>query len=137
MAVSSKPKSNFDFCPVISESSLFLDLQRVKPVYYPCPDRDHGCVLRYCADTLTRPLHKLFTLSLETSDFPHRWKESFDIPLHKKGSKLNACNYRGISKLSSLKMLPFGVYFILSQMILEKNVRLMWLTLISVRRLIL
>jgi len=25
------PKSNFIFCPVISESSLLLDLQRVKP----------------------------------------------------------------------------------------------------------
>jgi len=44
-------------------------------------------------------------LSLETSDFPHRWKESFVIPLHKKGSKLNACNYRGISKLSAIPKL--------------------------------
>jgi len=34
-------------------------------------------------------LHKLFTLSLETSDFPHKWKESFVIPLHKKEEHYN------------------------------------------------
>jgi len=59
-----------------------------------------GIALRLCV-----ALHKLFTLSLETSDFPHRWKESFVIPLHKKGSKLNACNYRGIKKLSAITKL--------------------------------
>jgi len=96
------PKSNFIFCPVIRKSSLILDLQRAKPVYSPGPDEVPGCVLRDGAETLCRPLHKLFTLSLETSDFPHRWKKSFVIPLHKKGNKLNASNYRGISKLSAI-----------------------------------
>jgi len=55
--------------------------------------------------SLCRPLQKLFTLSLETSDFPHRWKESFVIPLHKKESKFTACNYRGISKISAIPKL--------------------------------
>jgi len=99
------PKSNYIFCPVISESSLPLDLQRVKPVYFPGPDGVPGCVLRYCTETLCRLLHKLFTLSLETSDFPHRWKELFVIPLHQKGDKLNACNYGGTSKLSAISKL--------------------------------
>jgi len=40
------PKSNFIFCPVISKSSLLLDLQRVKPVYSPGPDGVPECVLR-------------------------------------------------------------------------------------------
>jgi len=52
-------------------------------------------MLRYCAETLCRPLHKLFTLSLEASDSSYRW------------SKLNACYYRGISKLSAIPKL-FG-----------------------------
>jgi len=85
------PKSNFICCPVISESSLLLDLQRVKPDYSPGPDGVPGCVLRYCAETLCRPLHKLCTLSFETSDFSHSCKESFVIQLHKKGSKSNVC----------------------------------------------
>jgi len=58
-----------------------------------------------CAETLCRPFHKLFSLSLETSDFPHRWKESFVIPLHKKKSKLNAFNFKEISKLSAIQKL--------------------------------
>jgi len=33
------------------------------------------------------------------------WKESFVIPLHKKGSKVEACNYRGISKFSAIPKL--------------------------------
>lgn len=98
-------KSNLIFCPTINESSLLNDLQRVKPVYSPGPDGIPGCVLRFCAEALCKPLLKLFTLSLESSQFPHIWKESFVIPLHKKGSKLDASNYRGISKLSAIPKL--------------------------------
>jgi len=98
-------KSNLIFCPIINESSLLNDLQRVKPVYSPGPDGIPACVLRFCAEALCKPLLKLFTLSPESSQFPHIWKESFMIPLHKKGSKLDASNYWGISKLSAIPKL--------------------------------
>jgi len=48
---------------------------------------------------------ELFILLLEFSQFPHIWKETFVMPFHKKGSKLNASYYRGISKLSAIPKL--------------------------------
>jgi len=60
-------RSNLIFFPTSNESSLLVDLQRVKPVYSPGPDGIPDCVLRYCADALCKPLFKLFTLSLESS----------------------------------------------------------------------
>jgi len=72
---------------------------------YPGPDGIPGCVLRYCVEALCKPLLKLHTLYLESSQFPNLWKKSFVIPLHKKSSKVEACNYRGISKLSEVPKL--------------------------------
>ena len=96
------PRSNCIFSPLISEESLIRDLEMVKPVFSPGPDGVPGCVLRYGARALCGPLLKLFSLSLDSAIFPSIWKESFIIPLHKKGSKSDAKNYRGISKLSAI-----------------------------------
>jgi hypothetical protein len=39
-------------------------------------------------------------------ELPHQWKESIDVPIHKKGDKTDCSNYQGISLLStSYKML--------------------------------
>ena len=96
------PSSNGIFSPFLNESSLVKDLHLVKPVFSPGPDGVPACILRFCANSLSKPLLKLFSLSLETSLFPSIWKESFIIPLLKKGSKSEASNYRGISKLSAI-----------------------------------
>jgi len=58
-----------------------------------------------CAEALCKPLLKLFTLSLESSQIPNMWKESFVLPLHKKGTKVKACKFRGISNLSAIPKL--------------------------------
>jgi hypothetical protein len=96
------PCSNGIFTPLLNESSIARDLHLVTPLYSPGPDGIPACVLRFCANSLSKPLLKLFSLSLETSFFPSIWKESFIIPLLKKGSKSDATNYRGISKLSAI-----------------------------------
>jgi len=56
-------------------------------------------VLKFCASTLCKLILKLFNLSISSSVFPTIWKDSFIIPLHKKGAKADAQNYRGFSKL--------------------------------------
>jgi len=59
-------RSNLMFCPTLNESSLLVDLQRVKPVYSPGPDGIPGCVLKYCAEALCKlinPFFRILTIS--------------------------------------------------------------------------
>jgi len=81
-------------------SSLLSDLETITPTYSPGPDGLPACVLKFCARTVCKPILKLFHLSISSSVFPTIWKDSFIIPLHKKGAKVNVQNYRGFSKLS-------------------------------------
>jgi len=94
--------ANCIFSPVITESSLLSDLETITPTYSPGPDGLSGCVLKFCARTICKPILKLFHLSISSSVFPTIWKDSFIIPLQKKGAKVNVQNYRGISKLSAI-----------------------------------
>jgi hypothetical protein len=98
------PINNFNtlFCPTINKTSLLNDLKSVKPVFSPGPDGVPGCVLRFCADSLLKPIFKLLDLSLSNSHFPPIWKNSFSIPPHKSGSNHDVKNYRCISKLSAI-----------------------------------
>ena len=74
-------------------------------IFSPGPDNIPSSVVKYCASTLLCPLMYLFNLSLKSSTFPDIWKSSYIVPLHKKGSKSDISNYRGISKLSAIPKL--------------------------------
>jgi len=95
-------RATCSFSPVITESSNLSDLETITPTYSPGPDGLPGCVLKFCARTICKPILQLFHLSISTSVFPTIWKDSFIIPLHKKGAKVNVQSYRGISKLSAI-----------------------------------
>ena len=47
-------------------------------------------------------LHVLFNKLFDLEYFPESWSEGFIVPLHKKGSKDDVNNYRGITLLSTL-----------------------------------
>jgi len=82
------------------DDDVFQNLQAVKLSFSSAPDLVPSCVIKKCADALCKLLSKLFQISLLLSYFPEVWKEAFIIPLHKKGSKSDIKNYRGIAKLS-------------------------------------
>ena len=69
------------------------------------PDGIPNSLLKYCYNTLAKPLTILFNASLRLGYFPNLWKSSYLIPLHKSGSKTNASNYRGIAKLNAIPKL--------------------------------
>jgi len=83
-------RANCIFTPAITESSLLRDLATTTSTYSPGPDGLPGCVLKFCASTICKPILKLLS-----SGFPTIWKDRFIIPLHKKGAKADAQNYRG------------------------------------------
>jgi hypothetical protein len=57
-------------------------------------------VLKQCAQSIKIPLTKLFNRSLAEGTVPTQWKVAKICPVHKKGSKEEASNYRPISLLS-------------------------------------
>lgn len=86
----------------IDMSKINSNLKKLKLTYNSGPDGIPNCILKYCADELTKPLYILFNCSLQLGYFPYLWKKSFIIPLHKSGSLSSVTNYRGIAKLSSI-----------------------------------
>ncbi|KAJ8949761.1 hypothetical protein NQ317_017998 [Molorchus minor] len=75
------------------------------------PDGIPNLMLKMCICTLSKPLHILFNISLESGVFPDLWKDSFIVPIYKSGDKSNIKNYRSICNQSSIpKMLDSLVY---------------------------
>ena len=63
----------------------------------PGPNGIHGCVLKYCSNSLYRPLSIIFRLTYNTGIMPADWKSANIVPVHKKGDKDLISNYRPIS----------------------------------------
>ena len=57
-------------------------------------------VLKSCADAFATPLRILFTKSLACGQLPEQWRTANVTPLFKKGSKMEASNYRPVSLTS-------------------------------------
>ena len=70
---------------------------------------------------ISHPLSILFNISLNTGTFPKVLKLSETIPVYKKGSKLEACNYLPISLLSNLNKLFEKIMFTRVYHFLEIN----------------
>ena len=64
------------------------------------PDGLHPHLLKACASQLAYPLHIIFQLSVTEGVLPSLWKLSYVVPIFKKGSRLDALNYRPVSLLS-------------------------------------
>ena len=62
-------------------------------------------MIKYGMPDLLKPLHKLFNLIFCSGSFPKKWNESIITLIHKKGSKYDPSNYRGISLTSNLEKL--------------------------------
>ena len=75
------------------------------------PDGLSARILRECAHELAVPMNILCELSLTQGVFPSAWKEANIIPIHKKGDKKCADNYRGISLLPLCSKLLEKVVF--------------------------
>ena len=59
-------------------------------------------MLKYGGPYIIKPIEKLFNFIFDKGVFPSVWNESILVPLHKKGSKADPNNYRGLSVSSNL-----------------------------------
>ena len=73
----------------------FLDSVNINKA--PGPHGIHGCVLKYCSNSLCRPLAIIFRMTYNTGIIPVEWKSANIVPIHKKGDENLISNYRPIS----------------------------------------
>ena len=73
------------------------------------PDGVSPRVLRRCSAVLARPLSRLFEAILRQNKWPKIWKTSHVVPVHKKGSRSEAANYRPVSLLSVVGKVLEGI----------------------------
>lgn len=66
------------------------------------PDLICNEMLKHGIDILLKPMVHLFNLIISTGEYPESWKSGYISPVHKKGSKVDPNNYRGITVSSCL-----------------------------------
>ena len=81
----------------ITEGNVRMVLESMRPNKAAGPDGISPLILTKAADILARPLSILFQRSLELGQVPKDWKSAQVTPIFKKGSRLQASNYRPLS----------------------------------------
>ena len=82
------------------EEDMIFHLKNLNTSKSPGPDEIHPRVLKELSEQLAHPLCLLFDKSMDAGKLPTAWKTAEIRPIHKKGSKSIASNYRPISLTS-------------------------------------
>ena len=80
----------------ISENGVFMLLDRIDVSKTSGPYKLPGRLLQRLAKEITPVVHFIFTQSLCTGKLPTEWTQANVAPIFKKGSKLQAVNYRPV-----------------------------------------
>lgn len=83
--------------PTITYTDICGSLQLLKTDHSRGPDNIPSIFLRGCSNNFLKPLHIIFNNCIKFGKFPHQWKLSNIIPIHKSASKSEVSNYRPIS----------------------------------------
>ena len=75
-------------------------IDEIKPGAAAEPDDLSVLLLKNCKETLSKPIHMIWQHSMSTGTVPKFYKKSHIAPLHKKGSRAIAANYRPVSLTS-------------------------------------
>ena len=86
---------------VISEVEIHNAINQLRLGKSGGPDNVLNEFFQYGTDVLMPYLCKLFNTVFDKGYFPEKWTDGFIVPLHKKGSKAEVENYRGITLLST------------------------------------
>lgn len=95
-----QPQNNILSKIRIRQRKLKYQLEHLDPSKATGIDQLPAIFLKNLAEILSKPLIRIFRLSLKHSHFPSSWKKANVIALHKKKSKSSPSNYRPISLLA-------------------------------------
>jgi hypothetical protein len=82
-----------------------IAIAKLKKYKSPGSDQIPAELIQAGGEILLSVIHKLVNSVWNKEELLDQWKESIIVPIHKKGDKTGCDNYRGISLLSSYKML--------------------------------
>jgi hypothetical protein len=101
--------------PELSAFQVEMAIEKLKSHKSPGTDQNPAELINAKCRTLRSEIHKLINSTWNKEELPEEWKESFVVPIYKKGDKTDCSNYRGISLLSA-------TYKILSNVLLKRLV---------------
>ena len=94
----------------ITEFGVFKLLDKIDVSKASGPDCIPGRILQNLARELAPVLHFIFEQSLNTGDLPAEWTLANVAPIFKKGSKLQAVNYRPVFLVSYSNTLYVSIF---------------------------
>ena len=83
-----------------SEANILKLLEDINSSKSPGPDRISPRILKEARNVLASPLSYLFSKSIAMGKLPEDWKLAYISPIHKKGDRRIALNYRPVSLTS-------------------------------------
>jgi exonuclease III len=89
----------------LTEEEVFKEMSKLNPNKANGPDEIPTKILKDCSHELKSSITALFNDSITTGTVPKAWKQANVIPIHKKGTKHEAKNYRPISLLPVISKL--------------------------------
>ena len=97
------------FVTVKKVKSLLLSLKNKTSTSM---DQLDNFAVKLAAHHIAGPLHHVVTLSILQHKFPHAWKYTKIVPLHKKKSTLSRENYRPVAILSPLSKVLEKIFYL-------------------------
>ena len=92
-------------CFFITCKDIKNSINHLKDKIIRTPENIPPDFIKYAIPSIIFPLSLIFNCSIELAEVPKEWKMSFVIPVHKKGNKHNALNYRPISLTSGFSQI--------------------------------
>jgi hypothetical protein len=90
------------FVPDPGASEFEVAVGKLKRYKSPGIDQISVELIQAGGETLRSEIHKLIKLIWNKEDFPHQWKESIAVPIHKKGDKTHCQPYTKFYQIFSL-----------------------------------
>ena len=106
-----KPLPNSIAVDPVDGNEISLIISKFKTNKATGPTSVPTDILHYLKYDIARPLCWIINISLSSGIHPDKLKIAKVIPIYKKGSKLQACNYRPISLLSNLNKIFEKIVF--------------------------
>ena len=105
-----------------NDQDVLKALSNLSPKVSLTPDEIPSYALKQIGHTIAPFLTRLFNLSFSTNTLPSQWKTAIISPIHKKGSRSTAENYRPISLTSAIcRVLETILKNIIIEYIYQKN----------------